>query len=140
QQERKNCCHPDRARRAGRSYALAIATAVEEAVTPRSQFDIQSRRRQLIPVAVIGSVRQGVNQSPGPPSQVAPRYLQAGFNRTVAEIDHDEMAIVVLDPTPGPEVLIARIIGPARASAEPPLTIAKYWRIYGREEPGVERS
>src|SRR5208283_1036705 len=49
------------------------------------------------------------------------------------------MALVVLDPAPGHEVLIARVIGPACALAEPPLTIAEYRFICGCKQPGVER-
>ena len=48
------------------------------------------------------------------------------------------MPIVVLDPGPGDQILIARIIRPARAVAERPLTIPEHGGIDGVEEPVVE--
>src|SRR6476659_8327297 len=48
------------------------------------------------------------------------------------------MPISLIDPAPGDEVLITRIIRPARAFAESPLTFPEHRGINGLEEPVVE--
>src|SRR5262245_12179212 len=61
-----------------------------------------------------------------------------GLRGAVTEVDYDKMPIVVLEPVPRDEILIARIIRPAGATAKTPLTIPEHRGIDGVEEPVVE--
>ena len=67
-----------------------------------------------------------------------PKALNNGLRGTVTEIDYDEIPILVLDPAPRDQILIARIIRPARALAKRPLTLPEHRGIDGVEEPVVE--
>ena len=61
------------------SDPLPRELTLEEAVTPGLQFDVQARRRHLIPVAIVVSIRKDVSQMPGFPAQFFPWDLHAGL-------------------------------------------------------------
>lgn len=119
-------------------YTASQTTTLEEAVVPGSQLHVQSGSLHLIPVPVIGCARKGVTQAPGSPSYVCPGCLYATLNGAVAEIDYNEISIVILQPAPRHQVLKARIVGPARTLAETPLTIMKCGPVDDFQERGVE--
>src|ERR1039458_7514014 len=93
---------------------------LEKVATPRSKVDIQSRSRHLISVAGVAGIRQSVSQAPGLSSHLVPRQLHPCLNGTVAEINHNESLIIVLDPAPGDQVLKAWIVGPSAKLAQLP--------------------
>src|SRR4051794_18001712 len=100
-------------------------------------------------LTIVGRTRQCVDQA-ADVLQVAPREMNPGLCHTpFTEIDRDQVSIVALGPTPGHQVLKARIVWPAGALAEAPSTlhvlispgypnesavISKCARFAGREE------
>src|SRR5215510_3398127 len=105
---------------------------------PRLQVHIQPRVSHLIPAPFIGVTRQDINQPPGASAQLVPGHLNVALRRVVTEIDYDEIPILVLDPAPRDEILIARIVAPARAIAESPIAVAEHRGIDCLEKPVVE--
>src|SRR5579863_9715509 len=102
---------------------------LKKVITPGSQFDIEPHVGHLVPIAFAVQVRKSVSQTPHCSTNFFPRHLHPALNSTATEINHNEAPIIVLDPTPGHQILKAWIVGPTAAPAQPPFTIAKYWRI-----------
>src|ERR1700733_1494410 len=71
-------------------------------------------------------------------SYVFPRQAHTGLNSTVAEVDHDHPAIVILHPVPGHQILTACIVRPAATSTQLPFAVAKYRCIDRSQELAVE--
>src|SRR5208283_559675 len=61
--------------------ALATATALEQVTFPWSQLHVQSGRKHLIPIAVVGCLRQCVRKTPLSAGCVCPGDLDAGLHR-----------------------------------------------------------
>ena len=57
---------------------------------------------------------------------------------SLPEIDDDEIALIVLYPAPGEEILAALVVGPAAAVAETPLAIPKDIAMGHLQQVGVE--
>src|SRR5205823_12621338 len=49
---------------------------------------------------------------------VSPPHLNLGLHGTVAEIDSDQISLVIVHPTPGHQILKTRVIRPTRSPAQ----------------------
>jgi hypothetical protein len=119
--------------------SCAGATALQDGVSPGVQSYIQSRRRYLIPFAVVAGIGKRIDKTPGPALCFLPWQLHPALSSIVAEINHNETSIIVFHPAPGQQVLKACIVGPAATLTQPPCTIAKYRSVDSCEELVVER-
>src|SRR5579864_6001892 len=65
-------------------------------------------------------------------------HLNLGLHGTVAEVDHDQISLVIVGPTPSDKILKTLVIGPASSPAQAPLTFAEGFAIDSFQERCVE--
>src|SRR5262249_23870925 len=110
---------------------------LEEVIVPRAEFHVEAGRKHFISVTFVGRTRH-VIQRPRCAASVGPPDLNLGLRGSIAEIDHDQVTLVILYPAPGKKVLEARVVGPARSLAQAPLSFAKHSTINCFEERLIE--
>src|SRR6266480_1320395 len=69
---------------------------------------------------------------------VGPRGLDTGLHRTVAEIDNDQVSLLIFHPAPSHQVLKACVIRPARSVAQAPLALVKNGPVDSFQEIFIE--
>src|SRR5580704_2109049 len=71
-------------------------------------------------------------------TSISPAHLNLGLHGTVAEIDHDQISLVIVHPTPGHQILKTRVIRPTLSLAQAPLAFTEGFAIDGFQKLPVE--
>src|SRR5215467_13686734 len=72
----------------------------KEMVVPGSKVHVQAWRHHFTSISVVGRSRKPVSQTPGSTTGISPGELNPGLRRIVAEIDNDDVSLVVCQPAP----------------------------------------
>ena len=97
----------------------------QKMITPRVEIDEQSLGAELIAVADVACPGQRLDEAPSPAAQIVPRQLHHRLRTVVGEIHHRQRPLGAQSPTPGDDVVKARIVGPAVTLAQMPFAVVE---------------